>query len=109
MPLMLPRQTMRKTSFGRPMRVNLCPIIRDLPLACARAMNVFSHGLGERAWPSRKSVKGDRAQRSASACQCSVFLRQSRRGRRQPIPYTPPGGQKQKNGNRKQSWACVWG
>jgi hypothetical protein len=50
---MLPRQTRRKTTFGRPVRVKVCPIIEDLPLRAT----CFSHGLGERAGLRESQVR----------------------------------------------------
>jgi hypothetical protein len=44
-PPMVPHQTRRKTTFGRPVRVKVCPIITGHPLACVRAMNVFPAAL----------------------------------------------------------------
>src|SRR6516162_9206750 len=52
-PLMLPRQTRRKTTFGRPVRVKVCPIIGRPPLR-ALSDDGVSHGLGDRGWPSGK-------------------------------------------------------
>ena len=85
-----PSRTLRQTtSFPVPRSTkSLSPIYPLNPCA----------GLCERAWPSGRSVKGDRVQRFASACQSSVFLGQPRGRRRQTLPKTRSGEQKQRNG-----------
>ena len=69
MPAMLPRQTRRNTSFGRPMRVKVCPIITRTPLPC-KPHSIFNELLP----PDRRDWAG----RSVSTCQSSIFCGRSR-------------------------------
>ena len=99
MPPMLPRQTRRNTSFGLPMRVKVCPIIRDLRFRAAKPHSIFN----ERLVPKYEG-SGDRGLSSLA----NLLFFHANRARRRSCASEPKDAKAQKTGLEKQALTLVW-